>query len=148
MKHKVFSPLGHSLPYRDQKPGYMLCFLDSVHCNSLYSQVRISRKGTLHKHGFLSLQEITIYSLHVYGVHRRFFFLVCLTGLTLWPHPAISTAVTVPVVRCTCVAPTVVWTAFVTVRPVHTAPFTTCITVQNRKINFKVNPFIMPPPPP
>lgn len=85
MKHKVFSPLGHSLPYRDQKPGYMLCFLDSVHCNSLYSQVRISRKGTLHKHGFLSLQEITIYSLHVYGVHRRFFFSLPYGSDTLAP---------------------------------------------------------------
>lgn len=72
----------------------------------------------------MRLQDITINMY--YGMNKDF-FPFCLTGLTLWSHPAISTAVTVSLVRCTRVTPTVVWTAFVTVLSVHTAPFTACV---------------------
>lgn len=50
VKHNVSSLLPHSLPYRNQRTGHMSCFLDSDHCNSLYSLIRISRKDTLHNY--------------------------------------------------------------------------------------------------
>lgn len=74
VKHNVSFLLTHSLPYRNQRTGHMSCFLDSDHCNSLYSLIRISRKDTLHN--YIQDQQCDYMTINMYyGMNKDFFSL-------------------------------------------------------------------------